>query len=214
MFPAVSTVSSISECFSLTVVFLFRYDRFLWLIRKFEENEKRHNTDVEALMNNYYEKFFKPPERFTLNYNTPENFRSGLESRDSPLYPEVDLPEPRIYFDEEDDSAFLPEDYGSGLPKDPEEIFRELKNAHQVYSQGFQEEPELSRKLEEYEEQMRNAARERPSYLDTNDIPREMLTNDVEGVQPAMYTEGGMVYAPNTRNEGNYAKQKRVFLTL
>lgn len=162
-------------------MFLFfcccRFDRFLWLIKKFQENEKRHDTDVQALMNSYYEKFFGPPERFSINYNTPENFRAGWESKDGDLYADVELPEQRIYFDEEDDFGFLPDDYGSGLPKDPEEVYNELKN-----SQG-------------------NQIRQRPLYLETNDIPKTVDVT-VNG-PPVMYTEGGMVYAPNTRKEGN-----------
>lgn len=173
----------------------------MWLIRKFEENEKRHDTDVQALMDSYYEKFFNSPERFTVNYNTPENFRAGWESKDIPLYADVELPEPRIYFDEEDDSGFLPDDYGSGLSTSPEEVFRELKNAHDIYKQRYEGMPELSRKLEEYEDSMRHAARERPSYLETNDIPREVVES-VEIGQPVMYTEGGMVYAPSARKDG------------
>lgn len=166
----------------------------MWLIRKFEENEKQQDTNVQALLDNYYDKFFNPPERFTINYNTPENFRAGWESKDTPLYNDIELPEQRIYFDEEDDLGFLPDDFGSGLPKDSDEIFRELKNAHDVYKEKFQNIPDLNNKIQEYE------IREDPSYLETNDIPKEV--DDSGNSQPVMYTEGGMVYAPNAKTEG------------
>lgn len=111
------------------------------------------------------------------------------------------LSEPRIYFDEEDDVGFLPDDYGSGFSRDSEEIFRELKNAHDVYRQRFVGMPELSRNDKEYDDNIRQAVRQSPSYLETNDLPKE-VSDDVEIGQPAMYTEGGMVYAPNARHEG------------
>lgn len=167
------------------------------MIRKFEENEKHHDTDVQALMDSYYEKFFNSPERFNTNYNTPESFRAGFESKDIPMYTDDELPEQRIYFDEEDDLSFLPDDYGSGFPKDSDEIFRELKNAHDVYKQQFQDVPDLSRKLEEYENEMRN-----PAYLETNDVTPEIKVSG--NGQPVMYTEGGMVYAPSSKNDGKY----------
>lgn len=170
-----------------------RFDRYLWLVNKFQENEKHHDTDVQALMNGYKQKFFGPPEGFPIDYNTPENFRAGWESkdRDIPMYPDVELPEQRIYFDEEDDFSFVPDDYGSGLPKDPEELF------NGVYQQQLQDVPDLNSGIEVYGNEME----QRPLYLETNDIPKDL---DVGGNgQPVMYTEGGMVYAPNARDGGD-----------
>lgn len=80
-----------------------------------------------------------PDERFTLNYNTPENFRNGWESRDTlQPYEEEDLTESRVYSDEEDSNDNNEnKEHGSGydlysiLNSEAEastdsEIFREL----------------------------------------------------------------------------------------
>lgn len=135
----------------------------MWLIKQFQENEKQHNTDVQGLMESYNEKFFGAPP--------------GWEGNDDGI--DVELPEQRIYFDEEDDFSFVPDDYGSGLPKDPEELFNEM------YQQEFQN----------------NENAQRPLYLQTNDIPKDVAVGG--NAQPVMYTEGGMVYAPNSDGDGS-----------
>ncbi|XP_066155636.1 receptor-type tyrosine-protein phosphatase N2 [Euwallacea fornicatus] len=87
-----------------------------------------------------------PDERFTITYNTPDGFRNGWESRDSLLLDE-DLPEPRIYFDEDDEA--IPAEHGSGVPEEifterkfeflgpRNEVFRELKQKQQEEDESF-----------------------------------------------------------------------------
>lgn len=154
-------------------------------------------------MDTYYKKFFNS-EPLNQNYPPPpppQLFRGGgdVEIRDVPaVYGDDELPEQRIYFDEEDDFGFLPDDYGSGLPKDGEEIFSELKSARQIYQPSFQGMPDLNGNFEDYDDVVENLVKEGPPYLETNDFPKDVAGNG----QPVMYTEGGMVYAPNSKNGG------------
>lgn len=87
---------------------------------------------------------YGPDERFTLTYNTPDSFRAGWETRDI-VTPDDELPEPRIYFDEEHEEQ--PE-YGSGHPEEifaerkleflpRDEVFRELKQRQEEENQIF-----------------------------------------------------------------------------
>lgn len=98
----------------------------------------------------------EPLERFTLNYNTPDNFRKGWTSRDSIKEDnEDDFPESRVYSDEGDlNENYEPREYGSGQDLYPgkeleaatdSQIFRELsmqmKNGRKqihpaVYAEG------------------------------------------------------------------------------
>ncbi|KAF7287318.1 hypothetical protein GWI33_001683 [Rhynchophorus ferrugineus] len=90
---------------------------------------------------------FGPDERFTLTYNTPDKFREGWESRDEVIGDE--LPEPRIYFDEEQDpQSAINTEYGSGHPDEifsernleflkPREVFRELKQRQEQENEDF-----------------------------------------------------------------------------
>lgn len=107
-----------------------------------------------------------PDERFTLNYNTPDNFRNGWESRDTlQPYDEEDLTESRVYSDEEDPNGNTENrEYGSG---------------HDLYSvQDFlTAEAEASTDSEIFRE-----------------LSRQMK-NGRNQVQPAVYSEGGVVWS-------------------
>ncbi|XP_018575547.1 receptor-type tyrosine-protein phosphatase N2 [Anoplophora glabripennis] len=114
-----------------------------------------------------------PQERFTLNYNTPDNFRAGWESRDILPYKDLeDIPESRVYIDEEEGQDDENTEYGSGNSLTPdEEIFRERKT-----SRNFEvpTEREIFRELER----------------ENND--RVFSTRP----RPGVYTEGGVVWSP------------------
>lgn len=95
------------------------YEKLSKLLDEIEEtNMKLRNEQEEE------EEEDDPFEKFTLTYNTPDNFRAGWESRDALAYGD-DFPESRIYFDENDESN---EEYGSGYNTLPGGVFRELKN--------------------------------------------------------------------------------------
>lgn len=122
------------------------YDKLSRLLTQTDNSNDEENVEED------------PFERFTLIYNTPDNFRAGWESRDA-------LPEPRIYFDENEDSE---DEYGSGynLPVyqklksqisfddnndnnyNNKEIFRELQNRQRldngIYTEGGVVYPPLS----------------------------------------------------------------------
>lgn len=90
------------------------YDKLVRLLAQIEATDPNEEEEIEA----------DPFERFTLEYNTPDNFRAGWESRDALGYND-EIPESRIYFDENDEPN---EEYGSGYNTIPAGAFRELKN--------------------------------------------------------------------------------------
>ncbi|CAH1973634.1 unnamed protein product [Acanthoscelides obtectus] len=142
-------------------------------------------------------------ERFTANYNTPANFRAGFESKDSNMNEGNELPESRIYFDEEeagDDGG----EYGSGhsagifrerrlehdLPKNGE-IFRELTNKQhddappKIYTEGgvvwsdpVEDIPEENN--DKLYRRLRNMGFKRPERLDVKK-PGPRFDTDIPG---------------------------------
>lgn len=114
----------------------------------------------------------EPDERFTLNYNTPDNFRNGWESRDT-LLDEVEenFPESRVYSDEDDvndnnnnNNNDDNSEYGSGQDLYTDQEFLTYKSEDLPDSQIFRE------------------------------INKEMK-NGREQIQPAVYSEGGVVWS-------------------
>lgn len=124
------------------------------------------------------------PERFTVTYNTPDGFRAGWEARDV-LREENDLPESRVYFDEDFAEDNHQEEYGSGSHNEPEEIFRELQKIRganpfipKTAENGYQQFSDLE------------------GYLNDGEVK---LNNGDGSEQPKIYTEGGIVYVPDSR---------------
>lgn len=151
MYPIVKYLNDLNLTPQQIAYFLTpdNYERIGELLQELEENQE-------------------PDERFTLQYNTPDNFRAGWESRDSLLYEE--LPESRVYIDEEVEP--INEDYGSGNPNE-EEIFRERKTNLDT--------DEIFRELKTLQE------------LENERFDQHWGKNDQK---PRIYTEGGVVYAP------------------
>lgn len=123
-----------------------------------EEYDKlsRLLTEIDRSSNDEEDPF----ERFTLTYNTPDNFRAGWESRDA-------LPEPRIYFDENDD---LQDEYGSGY-NDP--VFQKLKSS-------FDDDNDDNDNHD--------------NNYNNKEIFRELQNR--QRLDNGIYTEGGVVYPP------------------
>lgn len=101
------------------------------VLEDFEANERAYDTDVVGFLRNQLETDALRSERpsFTVNYNTPNGFRNGWESRDS--LDLNDLPESRVYAEDGDDeSEGHGDEDGSGEQTEHDEIFRELKQTH------------------------------------------------------------------------------------
>lgn len=144
------------------------YDRLAELLNQYQETS-------DFLEQKFQEQI--PDERFTVDYNTPDNFRAGWESKDAlPAQDEElddQLSEPRIYIDE----------YNDGLnpnegPANVETIFRERKMN-----------PSNKRK---------EIFRELKALNDMNEM--ETWGNQPE-MRPGAYAEGGMVLEPQNNNE-------------
>lgn len=169
-----------------------KYAKFLWLLNRFDENERRKDIEVEELIN-------EVPERFTRTYNTPDNFRAGWESRDLSLLEEESPPEPRIYYDEVESENYQPDEYGSGLPKESNEIFRELKNARRFYDEE-DDGTYYNAPVNVYGSPNGYPIKS-VEYEEVRNVPRELVRHDNK-LESGTYTEGGVVYGPNPRAAG------------
>lgn len=155
------------------------------LLDEFEKSESAHDTNVVDLLRQQIEEdqlereYSDVPERFSLMYNTPDSFRAGWESRD--IQADEELPESRVYFDENEDDDSQRQEYGSGERTEPEEIFRELKHLHEKYGYDFDDKSQqiagLARRVDE--------------------------KGDSES-QSGVYTEGGVVYVPDSQIMGKF----------
>lgn len=160
------------------------------LLNEFDKSESAYVTDIDSLRQSMEnEQNDDTPERFSLIYNTPDSFRAGWESRDiQPI--ENDLPESRVYFDENDEDLQKQED-GSGERTEPEEIFRELKQLHEKYGYDV------------------------PEPDNNNNEPISELSEIYnKKVRPpaGLYTEGGVVYLPQTQTAGKIIYSAAIFL--
>lgn len=174
------------------------YEKLLYLLGAFDENEARQDVDVEEILRERlaYDNSRRSPERFSIAYNTPEHFREGWESRDT-NYVGSDLPEPRIYFDEEAD-GHQAEEYGSGLQSPSEEIFRELSKAEEE----FQDNNNIPESASVFREANLKYPFQPPSFDQLNGVGRklEKMENKLSG--SSVYTEGGVLYVPNSQLVG------------
>ncbi|KAF2882337.1 hypothetical protein ILUMI_23836 [Ignelater luminosus] len=153
------------------------------LLDEFEKSESAYDTNIVDLLRQQIEEdqlekeYPDVPERFSLMYNTPDSFRAGWESRD--IQTDEELPESRVYFDENEDDDSQRQEYGSGERTEPEEIFRELKHLHEKYGYDFDDKNQqiagLARRVDE--------------------------KGDAES-QSGVYTEGGVVYVPDSQIMG------------
>nr|CAH7719813.1 unnamed protein product [Callosobruchus chinensis] len=112
------------------------YDSLVELLSRFDRQYGQQQFDIQEMARKQLEADEAAEnaaeERFTANYNTPDNFRAGWESKDTMLGEGNDLSESRIYFDEEeanDDGG----EYGSGHPG---EIFRERQMEYDLPKNG------------------------------------------------------------------------------
>lgn len=154
------------------------YDKLRELLAEFDRRSAQGENDVQDLLRQQLEADTEyenslPDERFTLNYNTPDNFRAGWESKDTLPYKDVDdIPESRVYIDEDEGQEDENTEYGSGNPlAQDEEIFRERKTNHNY---EVPTEREIFRELERGNQE-------------------RILTNRL---RPGVYTEGGVVWSP------------------
>lgn len=153
------------------------YEKLRELLAEFDRKTAQSENDVhdprkqQLEPDNDYDNSL-PDERFTLTYNTPDNFRAGWESRDALPYKDFDdIPESRVYIDEEEGQEGENTEYGSGNPLAPDEIFRERKTNPNY---DVPTEMEIFRELER--ENNGRVFRDRP--------------------RPGVYTEGGVVWSP------------------
>lgn len=171
-------------------------DNFQDLLDEFDANEQAQDVNImDALRNNVLENTIARnladyPKRFTSTYNTPDNFRAGWESRDqidgivNDNDIDDELPESRIYFDENLPQENQMEEYGSGSNNNnnnqQEEIFRELKNDN-FLNQNRDNRKGVFRELED-----------KNLYdLPVGAVPPEQ---DTTLRQPGIYAEGGVLY--------------------
>lgn len=166
-------------------------ENFGELLNDFDSTERANDIDVIDLLNNIprnriMQNYNNLPERFTLTYNTPENFRAGWESRD--LIEEEELPESRIYFDEGLPQESQIEESGSGSHTQQDEIFRELKNGNFDFNDNQDQGEEIFRELKNI-----------PNKNDFYDLESTETEHQNTMKQPAIYTEGGVVYVPSNR---------------
>lgn len=179
-----------------------RYRKLKTLLDEFSSIERPENIDIQDLITRKIddedlEEESKMPDRFDMNYNTPDRFRAGWESRD--LLDE-DISEPRVYVDETDED--YPEEYGSGSHTESDEVFRELK---QLQKQEIEDElkasPRYSNEDEIFRELKHIQKNEDRGHLSGRDISRKFeKTGNVDA--PGLYTEGGVVYAPEVKTTG------------
>ncbi|XP_031352331.1 uncharacterized protein LOC116177484, partial [Photinus pyralis] len=155
------------------------------ILEGFDKEESNYDTDVLALLRQRMEND-EPvePERFSMLYNTPEGFRSGWESRDIQGLGD-DLPESRVYYEENEDNGVERQDDGSGESTEPE-IFRELKQLHDKYGNDV----DVTQFTNNHQPSSGLATK-------TSD------NNNNNNGQSGIYTEGGVVYVPDSQIQGN-----------
>ncbi|KAJ8957783.1 hypothetical protein NQ314_006496, partial [Rhamnusium bicolor] len=150
---------------------LDQFDRRIPVDEEDVQGQPRQELEAE---NEYVNNI--PEERFTMNYNTPDNFRAGLESKDTLHYSNRnEFPESRVYFDEDEGQEEEEEEednseYGSGHSLAPDEIFRERKTN---YDYNLPTDREIFRELE-------RESNRRPNIVKPH---------------PGVYTEGGVVWS-------------------
>lgn len=177
-----------------------RYKQLKSLLNEFSSLEQPEDIDIDEILNRQIEKEETEnveengvvPERFEETYNTPDNFRAGWESKD--LLNE-DIPESRIYVNENEDD--YPEEYGSGSHTEPEEIFRELKQLHTQQAEEEQSDiPRYSNDDEIFRElKQMQKSEENSNLVKLQPQPDKIRDLDTSG----LYTEGGVVYAPDSK---------------
>lgn len=156
------------------------------LLERFENNEPKYissryfpEQSAGRLSQN------QPEERFTLNYNTPDNFRNGWESRDTLTgNDEEDLPESRVYIEEEDNDNNENREYGSGQSFYSDQDILNLNSESSTDAEIFRE------------------------------LNRQMI-NARQQIQPAVYSEGGVVWSEPVKDlEGTTQEEANPLLSL
>ncbi|KAK5645165.1 hypothetical protein RI129_006465 [Pyrocoelia pectoralis] len=156
------------------------------LLEEFDKEESNYDTDVLGLLRQRMEDDEREtvePERFSMLYNTPDRFRAGWESRDI-QGTEDDLPESRVYYEENEDNDVERQDGGSGEVTEPE-IFRELKQLHEKYGNDV------------------DVTKLTNNYQASNGLKRDYDKNNNNNGQSGIYTEGGVMYVPDSQIQGN-----------
>lgn len=155
------------------------------LLEEFDKYENTYDVDALELLKQIEEEKMKEesesPERFSLLYNTPDGFRAGWETKD--FQQDAELPESRVYYDENEDEDFEKREYGSGERTEPE-IFRELQHIHEKYNN------DLSYPKSEVIHQRDGG------------LVRKVNDENYRG-QSGVYTEGGVVYVPDSQIIGD-----------
>lgn len=165
------------------------YYNFKQALADYVENERNNDVQFQGLMKNdlITDVGGVIPERFTMTYNTPENFRAGWESRDI-LRGEDNFPETRVYYDEDFSDNNHNTEYGSGASSEPGEIFRELKNLREQSEYSVDGSSDNSDSSEIFREL---------KHLNDQQFDNDDITDSNK--QPKIYTEGGVFYIPETK---------------
>lgn len=171
----------------------------------FNRREALEDTDVEAILRDRTEEEQRRRnnihDSFSLGYNTPDGFRAGWESRDA----FEELPESRVYYDENDQQPV--EEYGSGLHPNSEDIVRKIGPSRGQYDNVL---PDLDED-QNYLVQKNDAGEY--AFLKLNKVEklsermtgnRKTETDEKGKVDPGLYTEGGVIYLPNTHERGEF----------
>ena len=175
------------------------------LLDGFDRREALEDADVEAILRDRIEEEQRRRnnihDRFSLTYNTPENFRAGWESRDA----FDELPESRVYYDESDQQPV--EEYGSGLHPNSQDFVRKFGQSRGQYDNVL---PDLDEN-QNYLVQKNDAGEY--AFLKLNKVGRlperttenrEIEAGGKEKVDSGLYTEGGVIYLPNTKERGEF----------
>lgn len=167
----------------------------------FEATERTQDVDVEDLLRRQILRDRQNnrdiPERFSLSYNTPDNFRAGWESRDE-IEGDEELPESRIYFDEIQQEN-PQEEYGSGAHFQPDDGFRGLQNEIYDFGTSSERTQNLFRELNNVQDSSELYNGKTEKYVPEND-----KLGKAAGKHSRVYTEGGVVYVPENKLSGNW----------
>lgn len=163
------------------------------LLNNFDKNENIYDTDVLNLVpqpiegSQLQDGNSEIPERFSLMYNTPDRFRAGWESKD---YQSIgELPESRVYFDEDDDEQ--KHEYGSGELNVADDVIKELQHLQEKH--GYQV------NIPEYD-----------NYPEIAGIAHKINQEGTVEKQSGVYTEGGVVYVPDSQIMGKTCCNKYI----
>lgn len=169
------------------------YRRLQNLLERFENSMVLQEQNIQDIINKASYGEQKPSERFTQTYNTPDNFRAGWEAKDSlRLY--EDLPEQRIYSEENDEEPLM--EHGSGHHPNNENNFREL-NAINIEAQKDKSKTSFRELQNENKDGFRTF----------EEIQRKYGKNNVYEPHPGVYTEGGVIYPLQNKNFAGFKRK-------